>query len=131
MMCLRYRASKLLGRCLMVNCLTLVVGLVGCSNQPHTTDSNKAKEVLQNALDAWKGGKQPAELKSQNPPVYIGDSLWQGGAKLKGYTIQSDGDFFQSSVKIPVALRFNGESKTREVVYWVSTNPALSITLGE
>lgn len=114
----------------------LVIGmccgcLTGCGTQPAQSDPAAAKQLLSETLEAWKSGKKPEELKSLAPPVYVGDQRWASGAKLVDFTITSDGEYHQSSVRIPVRMKTDKDAKPREVAYWVSTNPAKSITLAE
>ncbi len=107
------------------------LALMGCAPQPVESDPAAAKKLLNDTLEAWKNGKKPEELKAQTPPIYVGDQRWNSGAKLTEFTITSDGEFHKSSVRIPVRMKTDKESKAREVYYWVSTNPANSVTLSE
>ena len=114
-----------------IACVLVFAAFTGCSSKPLKSDPNRARQLLEETLDAWKQGKSIDDLKSLSPPVYVGDERWQRGIKLTEFRILSDGEFFESSVKIPVSLRIAKETKAREVIYWVSTNPSLSVTLGE
>lgn len=105
--------------------------LTGCGTKPLESDPAAAKQLLNDTLEAWKSGKKPDDLKTQSPAIYVGDPRWSSGAKLIEFTITGDGDFHQSSVKVPVLMKTNKDAKPREVFYWVSTNPANSITLAE
>lgn len=106
-------------------------GAAGCGSKPLESDPAAAKKLLTETLEAWKSGKKPDDLKSQAPPVYVGDPRWSAGAKLVEFNITGEGDFHQSSVRLPVRMKTNKEPKAREVFYWVSTNPANSVTLAE
>ena len=105
--------------------------LAGCSPQPAVSDPGAAKKLLNDTLEAWKSGKQPDDLKLQSPPIFVGEPRWSKGAKLKEFSIAGDGEYFQSSVKLQVRMKIDKDSKPREVFYWVSTNPANSVTLAE
>ncbi len=105
--------------------------LLGCSNRPVLSDQAAAKQLLSDTLQAWKSGKSPEDLKTQSPPVYVNDARWSKGAKLVEFTITSEGEYHQSSVRMPVQMKLDKDTKPRESYYWVSTNPANSITLGE
>lgn len=114
----------------------LVVGmccswLSGCSPKPVQSDPAAAKQLLSDTLEAWKSGKKPEDLKSLSPPIYVGDARWSRGARLIEFSIAGDGEYHQSSVRIPVRMKVDKDVKPREVFYWVSTNPANSVMLAE
>ncbi len=105
--------------------------VTGCSAPVAKSDPNLAKTILVQALDAWKDGKTVQDLQSLKPPIYVSDDLWSKNLKLAEYKLLKEGDFHETSVRFSVQLKIGSEPKTRTVQYWVSTNPAYSISLGE
>ncbi|MCC6511361.1 MAG: hypothetical protein IT423_19825 [Pirellulaceae bacterium] len=105
--------------------------MCGCSSPSLSTDPQAARRVLEDTLQAWQQGKQPDELKSLSAPIYVGDLRWEKGAKLIEFSIASEGEYHQSSVRFNVRMRVAGEPKASEKVYWVSTNPANTVTLAD
>jgi hypothetical protein len=71
----------------------LLAGLfaAGCSKQGEakfTPTEARAKQALEKALDAWKGGQpKPGTLKLDAVGVEVVDGIWTSGEKLSGYQI--------------------------------------------
>lgn len=123
-------------------CLTWVLGALcglavlsssGCSrgfnNAP--VDAAKARETLRTALESWKNGDKVDALQSASPPIYVIDTEWQGGAKLKDYQIVGDGEMKDAQLYCPVRLTVSGPSGQdvkREVTYMISTAPNLTVS---
>jgi len=67
-------------------------------------DETTARSMLAQALDAWVGGKQAAELRAQSPEIVVVDQQWTGGAKLVDYEIVGTGSFDGKTLRAPVNL---------------------------
>lgn len=105
---------------------------IGCAPaKPQPTDLQQASAVLKTALDAWKNGKSPEQLQSDTPPIFVVDQRWRAKAKLLDYKIQTEGNNLETSVAFPVVLQLSGAKKPVDAVYFVSTNPALTVTLSD
>lgn len=128
----RRRESLSSRRCSFFLLTGLMLSLLGgCSAQPKPSDGEQAGTVLRSALNAWQEGKSIDDMKALSPPIYVGDVRWQRGRKLIKYDIKSEGDNMQTSVNFKVALLLDKDSKPTEVVYYVSTNPAQTVTAAE
>jgi hypothetical protein len=113
----------------------LAIGLGGaaCSPGPRTAapvDATEAREALTAALDAWKAGKKPSDMKSGSPPMTVQDMDWESGQKLAAYELAGEGTMDNANLRIPVILSF-GEGKGREaqkeVSYVVGTSPTITV----
>jgi len=94
-------------------------------------DAEKARETLRTALDSWKKGDAVDTLQSANPPIYVIDTEWQGGAKLVEYQLASNGDEKDAHLFCPVQLTVRepgGRVSKRDVTYIISTAPKLTVS---
>jgi hypothetical protein len=106
---------------------------LGCSqgNRNAPVQAEKARETLRAALESWKKGDRVDALQSAAPPIYVIDTEWQGGAKLKDYQIVSDGDEKDAHLYCPVKLTLQdrgGQEVKKEVIYIISTAPNLTVS---
>jgi hypothetical protein len=106
---------------------------VGCSGGPRNApvDAAKARETLRAALESWKKGDKVDALQGASPAIYVIDTEWQEGAKLKDYQIVSNGEEKDAHLYCPVKLKLQtqgGRETTREVVYIISTAPNLTVS---
>jgi hypothetical protein len=79
-----------------------VVGCGGSAAGP--VDEATARTVLRQTLDAWVGGKQAAELRTQTPEIIVVDQQWTDGAKLVDYEIVGTGSFDGTTLRAPANL---------------------------
>lgn len=106
--------------------------LMGCSAGPVVLagDEDDAQTALSAALDAWKAGQKPDELRSENPAVYVADEDWQAGTALKAYQVtgtpmEAGGHWRVSAL---LTLSANGQSETQKnVTYAVTMAPAVTV----
>lgn len=83
---------------LRISLLSMAICLAGCGGATKvnvakpTVDVATARNSLKQSLDAWKEGKQPADLATGASPVSVSDLQWAGGAKLLDYEIVNEGD---------------------------------------
>lgn len=109
------------------------IGLIvwsGCSQSPPpAADPAAARQHLSSALDAWKGGSQPADLSSKTPPVHVLDRDWTAGSKVTEYSLE-EGRPLGAGIQYPVSLTLqdaNGKTAKKRVVYVVNTGDVVSI----
>lgn len=112
-------------------CAAVVLTIAGgCASPKYEARPDVAKALLERVLDDWKKGVTVDALRQEKPPIYVADERWMGGASLTSYTIR-DGQPFGPSMRYVVALEGPPPVGSREVVYLVSTEPALSVALGD
>jgi hypothetical protein len=104
--------------------------LAGCSGPANApVDAAKARATLRTALDSWKRGDKADALQAASPPIYVIDPDWQAGVALAKYEIVSDGKEMDAQLLCPVVLtlRQQGREVSREVTFYVSTAPNLTV----
>lgn len=93
-------------------------------------DVDQAKTKLGAALDAWKEGKSPADLRDLKPSVYVSDHDWSAGKKLAEFRIDRVEKSTGPNPNIVVVLTLDesrGKPKKKQVIYSVTTAPAITI----
>lgn len=106
--------------------LACMLALAGCSpSQMQIAGSEEdALEVLTIALDAWKAGEKPDELKQESPPMYVQDEDWMGGRSLKDFKPHDAPKEFGGEWRVMAMLTLDGGGKPEEqklVAYSVTT----------
>jgi len=104
-----------------------LISLAGCGESAtSTTETAVAKSSLTTALDAWKQGKTPQDLKAGTPEIVMGDEAWDSGKKLTSY--QFDGKDFDDGKNLhcTVKLQLDGVGE-QAVTYVVGTTPVITI----
>jgi hypothetical protein len=105
--------------------------LAGCGRGPeYKAEPDKAAAVIEAALSAWKEGKSCDDLRKLSPPIHVADERWHGGATITSYTI-GEGKPFGPSTRFEVTLEGPPPIGTKKATYTVSTQPAISIALGD
>jgi hypothetical protein len=91
----------------------------------------EAKGHVRRALDEWKSGGKPDELKAASPPVEFHEALWTAGEKLVGFEMGNaryvDAD---AVVRCEVALTVRnrkGKERTEAMVYDVTLGPPVKV----
>jgi hypothetical protein len=125
------------GRALRAALLLLAVATLlapaGCSPGPQraaAVDPAAARTALQSALDAWKAGQKPADLKAASPAITVQDLDWESGSRLVSYEVKSEGTHDDANLRIPVSLTLSGPSggeQKKDVTYVVGTSPAITV----
>jgi len=123
----------------LVRTTLLVLGAgIGCGlgcgqSTPSPSDPAIAREMLKNALDAWKQGDSLEAYKQTAPAVTVVDRYWKKGTKLLDYELGNDsvpsGYDVRFSAKLTV-LDAGGKASTQKPTYNVCTTPALVIVRG-
>ena len=105
-------------------------GCGGGATPPAPSDPETARAVLQDVLASWKLGEAHDTLKNQTPPIHIADEDWRNGYSLVDFEVQGAGTLVGNSLRCPVSLSLQnpgGASISKDVVYTISTEPALSV----
>lgn len=117
-------------RGVIVTTLVTTLFLAGCGERRYRVEIPAAKDALQSALDAWKKGESPEDLKKRQPPVVVQDPDWTGGAKLTDFRVlndgKEDGPNFYCSVEL-VLKNQNEKEERASVRYIVTTNPNVTV----
>jgi hypothetical protein len=104
---------------------------LGCGQAPpRPADPDAARQALRAALDAWRQGEPPQELKARQPPIYVNDTDWQAGVRLTGYELKGDGAFYGVQYRCSVVLSVEpgkGRKSEKTVKYLIDTHPRLVI----
>jgi hypothetical protein len=107
----------------------LVLVLSGCgapANQ--VVDSEIARATLVRMLEHWQSGGASQECQSWDPPVVVGFSSWESGAKLKSFRL-GDSRALDANLFVNVDLELDVEGRTEKVTqqYCISTAPVLTV----
>ena len=122
-------------RILVVSAAVAVsIAVAGCGARApgsfSSGDVDQAKSKLGAALDAWKEGKTPADLRGLKPSVYVSDQDWSAGRKLAEFRIDRVEKTTGPNPNIVVVLTLDeakGKATKKQVVYSVTTAPAITI----
>jgi hypothetical protein len=130
---------------MIVGLSAAAIVLPGCgSGPPKPADPVAAREALERSLSAWKEGKTPESLKSDEPPIVVSDPAWSNGARLIKYQIEpgdrragADHSFLvllwtensTAATKAPKKGKDKSKGKDGEekAEYYVGTNPVLTV----
>jgi len=110
---------------ILLGCVAIVSGC-GHSARNISLDAEKAKQSCVTFMEAWKAGKQVADLK---PGIIGRDEAWEGGFKLVSFELlpeTSDG----TNLHIPVKLTMQnpkGKESVSTVTYVVGTSPVITV----
>lgn len=122
---------------MILNLLALgCVWLAGCGYAVHQSkpvDGDKARDILKDVLESWKGGDSIESLQSQDPPIIVQDFDWMGGAKLLEYTILPDDKEIDANLEANVKLKLKdkqGAESEKTVIYLVGTAPKMTVFRG-
>jgi hypothetical protein len=102
----------------------------GIGQSPPTSDATKAEQILNNVLDAWKGGEKPDALAQRTPPIHVADVEWKDGFRLISYRPVGEGRLVGFDMSYPVALELkapNGAILKKDAVYVVTTQPKVLV----
>lgn len=107
----------------------MLVGLWGCGDaaKVHPVDADVARSALDEAMQAWKDGKKPADLQ---PDMYATDQDWVAGKKLVSFEILDEEEVEGSNVNLRVKRTLSPEDRSVDptVKYIITTTPAVTIT---
>ncbi len=111
--------------------LLLGLAVSGCGRREFApVDAADAQVSLVAALDAWKEGKNPADLRQLDPSIMVGDMDWEAGKRLKDYSLEGEpkeyGPNLHRQVKLTLADAAGGV-EIQQVTYIVGTDPVLTV----
>lgn len=109
-------------------CLGLLA-VSGCgapANQ--VVDNDLARATLVRMLEHWQAGGSSQECQTWDPPVVVGFSSWESGAKLKSFRL-GESRALDANLFVNVDLELDVEGRTEKVTqqYCVSTAPVLTV----
>jgi hypothetical protein len=107
----------------------VLVLLVGCGFP--TARLDEAKGYVQQALEVWKKGGKPDELKSLSPPIEFHEAMWNAGEKLVNIELGAvryidKAKVVRCETSLTVRNR-KGKERTETVVYDVTLGSPLNI----
>lgn len=114
--------------------LACLFALTGCGAGPMEAagSEDEAADFLTAALDAWKSGQKPDDLRQENPPIYVQDEDWMGGRSLKEFKSHEAPKEHGGEWRVKAMLTLTGGGKPDEetlVAYSVTTaDKAIVIT---
>jgi hypothetical protein len=110
----------------LLGLLSLLTGCGSPANQP--VDPEIARATLVRTLEHWQQGGAATDCQAWNPPVVVGHSPWQDGAKLSGFKLTAerslDANLF---VNVEMQLSQGGRTETMMEQYCVSTDPVVTV----
>ena len=121
--------------CSKVLTLLIAMAWAGCSMggpaafEDPTYDSEKAREILTAALDAWKQGKA-AQLTRRQPPIRFLDEDCRSGWQLVSFEFNDPTVQIRPFQGVPLMLVLRdprGQEARREVLYQVALTPSLAV----
>lgn len=110
--------------------LLVSAGCGGGTPSAAPLDAPQARDVLQTALEAWKGGGTIESLQSREPPIHVLDVDWSKGSKLVQYRVGGEGTPADGNLVLPVELTIqdaSGKETKLPVKYLVTTSPSLTV----
>lgn len=111
--------------------LAAALAAAGCAGKPvYVAEPDKAQTILEETLAAWRDGATCEDLRARKPPVHVADERWLRGTKLESFTIRKAVPFGPST-RFEVTLEGPAPLGKKDVVYTVSTQPAISVALGD
>lgn len=111
-------------------CILPVILLVsGCGRiAPPVAEPERAAAIVADALAAWRDGETSAAMRRRSPPVFVADECWVRGDALESFTVGPPRPFGPAT-RFLVTLVGPPPLGRRTVVYTVSTQPSISISL--
>jgi hypothetical protein len=110
--------------------------VLGCGGSlPEPADPGKGEDAVRAAFTSWKNGETPKDLHQRQPPIYLNDPEWAGGAKLLNFEIVEpltpSGRQLRCTVKLSLQDAKTGAKSEKRVGYQVETNPVCVIAREE
>jgi hypothetical protein len=105
-------------------------GCGGSSPRAAAVEPEAARRALRAALDGWKSGAKPADLKAGSPPMTVQDLDWLSGLTLVEYEVTGEGRGDDANLRVPVDLVLRdpgGREVRKRVSYVVGTSPTVTV----
>lgn len=91
---------------------------------------NRARELLESALESWKKGEMPEKLRARPEPIEFAEEGLKSGLRLLDYQIldckYTDAEMMRFSVKLTVQDR-RGRRQERQATYAVALKSPIAI----
>jgi len=104
--------------------------VIGCGRSlDAAVDPAEADKALQTALEAWKSGKSPQDLKKASPSIVMNEDDWRVGKRLLEFDM-GKGAVSGRQVRCRVRIKLRDkDDKTvdRDAVYIIDTIPQIVI----
>jgi len=111
-------------------CSLLLCFAAGCGSAEtptHPLNPVIARSSVERALQAWRDGRKPADLK---PDIIIGDSAWEQGRRLVDFRVLTDEETTDGSnlhIRVLRTFEGNGAKNESKITYIVGTHPVVTI----
>jgi hypothetical protein len=100
--------------------LALAAGCSGKGAGRYTPSAGTARQALEVALNAWKGGQdKPGPIAGSAPAVQVDDPSWYAGQRLESFEILQEEKTTTGDGKFTVRLNLQGAPQAQEVRYIV------------
>lgn len=104
--------------------------IAGCGFPAAKVD--EAKGHVQRALEAWKAGGKPDDLKAGSSAVEFHEAMWTAGDKLVGFELVGTPRYVESAKAVRVEAKLTvrkgkGKDRTEPVTYDVTLGPPVKV----
>jgi hypothetical protein len=100
--------------------LVLAAGCSGSGDGRYIPSESAARQALEVALNAWKGGQEkPGPIAGSTPAVRVVDSAWEAGQRLESFEILKEEKTGSGDGKFTVRLTLQSVPETQDVRYIV------------
>lgn len=126
---LEFAMHKLTAFCLFA----LLIACQGCRQadvKDYIPPDEAARQALTAALDAWKSGKTPDQIRASQPAINVQDQRWTAGKKLAAYEIVAAAKGDDDHRRYAVKLTIEG-AEPQEATYVVFGKDPLWVVSGE
>ena len=120
-------AAKWYSPCLVLAAICVLSAGCDRSARSLSLDEARAREVCTRFLEAWRDGRQPADLK---PEITGRDHQWLSGKKLVSFELLPEETSDGTNLHIPVQLTLeagDGKEVTSTALYVVGTSPVVTV----
>jgi len=118
------RTSRTLLALVLASPLLAVAGCGSATAKP--ADKDVARQALNEALEAWKGGEPHDALSKRPSPIRVADEDWLTGARLLSYQVEPGDQQIGTNLTCGVVLTLkaqNGRKIKKRVSYRIGTDP--------
>ncbi|HEY7314237.1 MAG TPA: hypothetical protein VH643_33100 [Gemmataceae bacterium] len=104
--------------------------LQGCDRRlDKAADADEGAKALQTALQAWKSGKLPEDLREVKPSIVMNEDEWRVGKRLLDFKVEEialSGRQIRATVQIKLEDK-SGKTRDQKAIYIVDTTPRIVI----
>lgn len=100
----------------------LSLGCGGEARDRYLPTSQKARDILDKSLGAWKSGVPHGPIADAKPVINVFDARWQAGKKLQTYEIIEE-EKYTDQPQFKVRLQVEGEPEETTVYYVIGIDP--------